>query len=173
MIICDTRERKNEHILKWFDRHGIPYITATVHTGDYVISDRNDIAVERKMSCSELSHNLLSHDKGRFYREIRRAHEAGIKLYVVCEHGHGIESIQDVAKWENPYGRVSGKMLREAIYKCAIGYGCEFIFCNKRQTGKVICEILTKGEYKHEHGSGTASGKQRTVSVQSSGVHGT
>lgn len=143
MIVCDTREQKNEHILKWFDKHSVPFIIATVHTGDYVMNGRNDIAVERKATLSELAHNLLSRDKGRFYREIRRAREAGITLYVVCEHGHGIESIQDVGKWKNPYGKVTGVMLREAIYKCAIGYGCEFVFCNRRQTGKIIYQILT------------------------------
>ena len=146
MIVCDTREQKNEHILKSFDKHSIPYITATVHTGDYVLNGRNDIAVERKATCSELAHNLLSHDKGRFYREIRRAKDEGIKLYIVCENGKGINSIEDVAKWKNPYGKVTGKQLREAIYKCAIGYGCEFIFCSKRQTWKIIYEILTNGE---------------------------
>ena len=145
MIVCDTREQKNDHILKAFDKHGIPFITATVHTGDYVLTGRNDIAVERKATCSELAHNLLSRDKGRFYREIRRAREDGIKLYIVCENGKGINSIEDVAKWKNPYGRVTGKMLREAIDKCAIGYGCEFVFCNKRQTWKVIYQILTGG----------------------------
>lgn len=142
MIICDTREQKNEHILKYFDRHGIAYMVAKVDTGDYVSDGLPGIAIERKMTCGELAHNLLSKDRGRFYREVRRAREQGIKLIIVCEHGKGIESIEDVAKWVNPYGRVTGKMLREAIYKCAIGYGCEFVFCSRRQTWKVIYEIL-------------------------------
>ena len=145
MIICDTREQKNEHILKYFDRHGVDYVVAKVDTADYASDTAPGIAVERKQNCSELAHNLLSADRGRFYREIRRAKESGIKLYIVCEHGHGIERIEDVAKWVNPYGKVTGKALREAIYKCAIGYGCEFIFCNKRQTGKIIVDILMNG----------------------------
>ena len=149
MIICDTREQKNEHILNYFDRHGIPFIIATVQTGDYVDPlNKTAVAVERKANLSELAHNLLSRDRGRFYREIRRAKDEGIKLYIVCEHGHGIQNIQDVGDWKNPYGKVTGKMLREAIYKCAIGYGCEFIFCTKRQTGKIIYRILTEGEYR-------------------------
>ena len=146
MIICDTREQKNEHILKYFERHDIKYAIAKVDTGDYVlVANQHPVAIERKKDCSELAHNLMSHDKGRFYREIRRAHEVGVKLYIVCENGKGINSIEDVAKWQNPYGRVTGRMLREAIYKCSIGYGCEFVFCNKRQTGKIIYEILTNG----------------------------
>ena len=64
---------------------------------------------------------------------------------MICENGKGIKSIEDVAKWENPYGKVSGKSLREAIYSCSIGYGIEFIFCNRRQTGKLIYEILKNG----------------------------
>ena len=152
MIICDTREQKNAHILKYFDTHGIPYRIDTVDTADYMMEDGQwSIRIERKATLSELAHNLMSKDKGRFYREIRRAHGMGIKLYVVCEHGHGVESIEDVASWQNPYGKVTGRQLREAIFKCAIGYGCEFIFCNRRQTGKIIYDILTNGERtKHE-----------------------
>ena len=147
MIICDTREQKNAHILKYFDSHKIPYRIDTVDTADYMMEDGQwSIRVERKATLSELAHNLLSRDKGRFYREIRRAHEMGIKLYIVCEHGHGIESIHDVGNWQNPYGKVTGKQLREAIFKCAIGYGCEFIFCNRRQTGRIIYDILSNGE---------------------------
>lgn len=149
MIICDTREQKNDHILKYFERHDIHYGIAKVEIGDYIlVANKYPVSIERKATLSELAHNLLSPDRGRFYREIRRAHDMGIKLYIVCEHGKGIESIEDVAKWQNPYGKVTGKTLREAIYKCAIGYGCEFVFCNKRQTGKIIYEILTNGERK-------------------------
>ena len=116
MIICDTREQTNEHILKYFDRHDIPYQVATVHTGDYVmISNVHNIAIERKKNLGELAHNLMSRDRGRFYREIRRAREEGTKLFILCEHGKGITCIEDVATWQNPYGRVTGKALREAI----------------------------------------------------------
>ena len=145
MIICDTREQKNQHILKYFERHDIKHIIATVGTGDYISDKAPGIAVERKQNLNELSHNLLSRDRGRFYREIRRARSQGTKLFIVCEHGHDINCIEDVVKWVNPYGRVTGKVLREAIYKCAIGYGCEFIFCDRRHTGKIIAELLNGG----------------------------
>ena len=145
MIICDTREKKNEHILKYFDKHKIDFSIGTVDTADYMLEEKPNVRVERKATLSELAHNLLSSDKGRFYREVRRARESGIKIYVICENGKGIKSIEDVANWQNPYGKVSGRSLREAIYNCSIGYGIEFIFCNRRQTGKLIHEILMNG----------------------------
>lgn len=145
MIIADSREQKNEHVLKYFDKHGIPYIVRALDTADYMIDGEGSVRVDRKQNLSELAHNLLSHDKGRFYREVRRAREAKIKLFVICEHGKGIKSIEDVGNWKNPYGKVTGKTLREAIYRCAISYGVEFIFCTKRQTGKLIYEILKMG----------------------------
>ena len=77
MIVCDTREQKNEHILKYFDRHSIPYIVRALDTADYSLYDDRSVRVDRKQNLSELAHNLLSHDKGRFYREIRRAYEEG------------------------------------------------------------------------------------------------
>lgn len=142
MIICDTREQKNEHILKYFDKHKIQYQVKALDTADYMRLDNPFLRIDRKQNLSELARNLLSSDKGRFYREIRRARENKIHMIILCEHGKGITSIEDVAKWENPYGKVTGRTLREAIYKCAIAYGVEFLFCNRRQTGKRIKEIL-------------------------------
>lgn len=146
MIITDTRERTNEHILRYFDKHGIEHQTTKIDTGDYMDTENPLVRVERKKNLSELAHNLLSPDRSRFYREVRRARESGIKLIVLCEHS-GIKNLDDVKKWRNPYGKVSGKTLADAIFKLYIGYHIEVFFCDKRSTGRRIVEILSEVEH--------------------------
>ncbi len=141
MILCDTREKKNGHVLSYFDKHGIPYSIQTVHTGDYMDTKRMDITVDRKQNLEELCGNLCAKNT-RFWKEVRRSKEEGLKMVVLCEHGGKIKSIKDVAKWKSKYSRVSGKRLMEEIYRVHIAYGVEFLFCDKRSTGKMILEIL-------------------------------
>ena len=141
MILCDTREQKNAHVLAYFDRHGIPYSVQTIRTGDYMDSKKMDVTVDRKRNLEELSGNLCTKNN-RFWREVRRSKEEGLKMVVLCEHGGKIRSIKDVANWKSRYSRVSGKRLMEEIYRVHIAYDVDFLFCDKRSTGRRILEIL-------------------------------
>lgn len=144
MIICDTREKKNSHILKYFEFHGIPYRTQKLDVADYQLENNAGYAIDRKQNLEELSTNLMNKkDHSRFWKEVRRAKEAGIKLVVLCEHGGGIQTIPDVAKWVNKYSGVSGRSLMNEIYRVHIAYGVEFLFCDKRNTGRKIYELLS------------------------------
>lgn len=153
-IIVDSREKPNaiKGILAYFERHEIPYEIRKLDTGDYMLEDHPNLVVDRKHDLKELAQNLLSPDRARFYREVRRARAAGVKLYILCEHGKDVKRIDDVANWTPKYGKVTGKGLREAIYRCAIAYGVEFMFCDKRSTGKRIVEILTNDGGENKNG---------------------
>lgn len=142
MIICDTREKANQNILAYFDKHSIEYKIEKLDTGDYMDSERMDITIDRKRNLGELLTNLCSKDDSRFWREVRRSKEQKIKMIILCEHGGKIKSIRDVASWKSKYSRVTGKQLMEEIYKVHIAYGVEFLFCDKRSTGKRILELL-------------------------------
>lgn len=37
MIICDSREQKNAHILRYFERHNVPYVVRKMETADYMV----------------------------------------------------------------------------------------------------------------------------------------
>lgn len=147
MIICDTREQKNQKILQYFEAHNIPYIEQTLKTGDYMDSDKMDCAVDRKQNLDELLRNMCSSDKSRFWREIRRAHEDGLRLVILCEHGGNYKSIKDVAGFKSKYSKVSGRELMERMYRAHIAYGVEFLFCDKRSTGRRILEILRSAQH--------------------------
>ena len=141
--IFDTREKRNEHIKAYFDKHKIEYEIRKLDVGDYQIEGKPQISVDRKRSLGELSHNLMnSKDHSRFWKEVRRAREQKIKLFVLVEHGGQIKSIEDVAKWTDKYSGVSGRSLSNEIYRVHIAYGVEFLFCDKRCTAKKIIDIL-------------------------------
>lgn len=143
MYIFDTREKKNDHVKAYFDKHGIAYRVEILDVGDYMV-EGGKVSVDRKQNLSELATNLMNRaDHARFWKEVRRAREQGIKLIVLCEHGGKVKTIKDVSEWSSPYSPVSGRALMEEIYKCHISYGVEFLFCSKRSTGKRIVELLT------------------------------
>ncbi len=100
------------------------------------------ITVERKRDLQELLNNLKTSDSSRFWREIRRSKEEGIKMIILCEHGGKIRSIKDVATWKSKYSKVTGRQLMEEMYRAHISYGVEFLFCDKRSTGRRIAELL-------------------------------
>lgn len=146
-IIIDSREKKCDHIKAWFEKNGIEFEVKKLDVGDFMLTDNPKISVDRKQNLSELSRNLTNKtDHSRFWKEVRRAREQGIKLYILCEHGGKIKSIQDVASWNDKYSGVSGRHLMDEIYRTHIAYGVEFLFCDKRCTAWQILEILTKGD---------------------------
>ena len=144
-IIIDSREKKCDHIKAWFDKNGVEYEVKKLDVGDFMFPDNPKVSVDRKQNLSELSRNLTNKaDHSRFWKEIRRAREQSIKLYILCEHGGKIKSIQDVALWNDKYSGVNGRHLMDVIYKLHIGWGVEILFCDKRCTARKIIEILTQ-----------------------------
>jgi ERCC4-type nuclease len=145
VIICDSREKKNGHVLNFFEKNGIEYVIQGMKVADYQIEGVDSIVVDRKQNLDELATNLMNrNDKSRFWREVRRARDRKIKMFVLCEHGAGIKSIEDVSKWNSRFSPVSGRDLMNEIYRVHISYGVEFLFCEKRHTGAEILKILTQ-----------------------------
>ena len=142
MLICDSKEKKNEHILRYFDRHGIDYEIRKLDVGDYMF-EGGTISVDTKRSVDELASNMLNrNDHARFLREAKRAADSGIKLIVLLETSK-YKAIPDLRKWRSKYSGISGRSLMDAIYKTHISYGVEFLFCPKISTGRRIIELLS------------------------------
>lgn len=145
MIVCDTREKKNEHILRYLDFWGIPYRVEKLDTGDYLDDVRPNVVIDRKQNLAELCGNLFSDDKSRFWREVRRAKTGRIRLIFLIEQGGKFKTLQDVPQWKSRFTKITGYQLYNEMCRCHIAYGVEFWFCDKRSTGKRIVEILAKG----------------------------
>ena len=138
----DSREKKNEHILRYFDRHGIDYEIRKLDIGDYML-EGGTISVDTKRSVDELASNMLNrNDHARFLREAKRAADSGVKLIVLLETSK-YKAIPDLREWRSKYSGISGRSLMDAIYKTHIAYGVEFLFCPKISTGRRIVEILS------------------------------
>lgn len=148
-IWIDSREKPKAilKIVAEFNKQGIKYITNKLPVGDYMSFDNPYVIVDRKRTLGELVQNLGS-DSSRFYREVKKAYQFGIKLIVLCEHGGSIKQIEDVVNWNNPRlkdypNAMTGRDLMERIHKVSVSYNIEFIFCDKRVTGKKIIELLS------------------------------
>jgi len=85
VVIVDSRENENSHIIKWFDEKKIQYITQKIESGDYsfylpaapelgIVRDlyfTDKISVERKANLVELSGNYTN-DRLRIESEFIR-----------------------------------------------------------------------------------------------------
>lgn len=142
-IICDTREKKNGHILEYFRMVGVEYEVKKLDTADYMKVGNDKVVIDRKQNLDELARNLTNKsDKSRFWKEVRRSFRDKTKMIVLCEHSRNITCIDDVANWHSKFSPVSGRSLMDEIYRVHIAYGIEFIFCSKADTGKRILELL-------------------------------
>ena len=142
-VTIDSREKKFDHIKSWFEKNGIEYEILKLDEGDYQIEGHPKITVDRKKDMQEM-YNCVVNDKSRFYKEVRRCHEKGIKLYVLIEHGGQIKSLEDVSNWKPKYGTINSREIAERLYRLHISYGVEFLFCDKRSTGRRIVELLSQ-----------------------------
>ena len=97
MIQIDSREHQKviDGIKKAFDEAGEKWFVSKLYVGDYMNYDNPRLVVDRKQNLAELCGNVCQQHE-RFRSEIIRANEAGIKLVFLCEHGKGIEKLDDV-----------------------------------------------------------------------------
>ena len=155
-IQIDTREKQRAivKILQEFDRRGIKHISSKLYVGDYMNFDNPKLIVDRKQNLQELCSNVCQqHD--RFISEIKKANDIGIKIVFLIEHGGSVRCLQDVANWKNPRLKdsplaVSGERLHKIMSTLKSYYNVDFEFCDKRNTGRRIIEILSR--FSHEMG---------------------
>ena len=104
------------------------------------------VIIDRKQNLSEIYTNVCQGHK-RFCAELKRAQDMGIKIIILCEHGFGIKSLDDVKNWYNPRLDKTpyawdGERLFKVLSTIKDKYGIDYVFCEKRETGAKIVEIL-------------------------------
>ena len=162
-IQIDSREKARaiRKIIKTFNDNGVNYFSSKLLVGDYMNLDNPRLIIDRKQNLQELCGNVCQQHE-RFKKELIKAMQANIHLIILVEHGPDINSIEDVFFWKNPRkhevrwkyenGRrvkyvVSAKAVDgEQLYKslCTIRdrYNVRFEFCEKKDTGRKIIELL-------------------------------
>ena len=157
-VQVDSRERKFSHVTDEFDRLGVKWFVSKCVVGDYQSLDNPRLAIDRKANCAELVNNICQqHD--RFRNELIRASDLGITLIFLVEHSRSIQSLSDVRHWINPRKKVSPLVLDGfELYRrlCTIEskYHTQFLFCEKRNTGARIIDILSQNKPKYVSGIG-------------------
>lgn len=164
IIQIDSREKARAitKIVEEFDRQGIKHPVSKLMVGDYMNYDNPRLIVDRKQNLTELCSNVCT-DHERFRKELIKAKENDIQLIFLIEHGKDIERLEDVIWWENPrrwkriqdpetkqWSEIETKAMQgETLYKILKTqerkYGCKFLFCEKKDTGKEIVRILSGG----------------------------
>lgn len=147
-IQIDSREKAKaiKKIMAEFDKQGVRHYTSKLYVGDYMSLDNPRLVVDRKQNLTEVCSNVCQ-DHERFRNELIKAQKAGIQIIVLVEHGKDIKSLEDVIWWLNPRLKTSPKAITgERLYKTLLTleckYGCQFEFCEKKDTGRRIIELL-------------------------------
>lgn len=103
VILVDSREKNNKHILDYFTKNYINYRIEKLDYGDYSfmfpvtatgtnIYFHREICIERKANLEELSNNLAQ-GRERFESEFLRAGNNGCKVYLMVEDTKGYTGI--------------------------------------------------------------------------------
>lgn len=170
-IISDTRQKRGHHKAKeqYFAENGIQVINSKLPAGDYALLTDMSRVVDTKQNLQETTSNLIQ-DHERFRREADFCKEHGIELVVLIEEP-GIHSLEDVKRWENPrlhrYNKIKymhsiGKWktvpepkgkpptdnitLMKIMYTMQVKHGVRWDFCNPKDAGRRVIEILTEGK---------------------------
>lgn len=141
IVIADTREQVNDHITEYLESKKVKTIVRKLDVGDYScqIGDQTferSVAIERKHNLDEICGNLTT-DRERFEREFLRAKALGTKVFLIIED----------ASWDDVYlqnyrSKLTSKSLLASLFSWQVRFNVTIIFCDKRNTGKIIHGIL-------------------------------
>ena len=144
IFVVDRREQPTKSLEKRLE-YLKPYVRETLNAGDYTAKTLLPngewfycpVAIERKMSLTEISGNL-TRERERFRAEFNRAREHGIRLYILIEQ----------ASWEEAYAgayrsQMKPKSMIASLMTWSARYGCSVVMCKRPETaGKLIRDIL-------------------------------
>lgn len=157
MLLVDSREKPKaiQTILKQFENEDVGYSVTKLFIGDYMDYSRPHLVVDRKQSIGELAMNC-TRDHERFRAELERAKSVGATLVILVEQNRykdrdkwiRVETIEDLMLWSSPHTTIRGEKVYRVLRAWMAKYPIRVEFCDKRQTGKRILEILYGNEKK-------------------------
>ena len=154
-LISDTREKKNQHVLDYFEAVGIKYEVAKLDFGDYMDVYRPGIVIDRKQNIAELAKNVVGKDRDRFVRELERANAAGSRLVILVEQNRYLDRDKwirvreptDLMLWSSPHTKIRGERVFRSLSGLIYKYGISVQFCDRRSTGREILRIIYGDNY--------------------------
>ena len=153
VILCDTAEQKNDHIIKVFDEMGVKHKAVSLDFGDYSFTAEGrdfslSCVIERKANINELYSNLTQ-DRERIEREFIFAGSVSNDFCLLIENCPSLDALKNytVPEWEmKRFGRKVdniGDYCYCAIksWECGNKYSFNTIFAeNKADTAVILIE---------------------------------
>lgn len=144
VILVDTREQDTEQLAQRLATLGHQYRREALDAADYMVEYHTEegdtvrlpVAVERKMSLDELA-TCFTSDRERFFREMERLFEAGIKTYLLVEKA----SWEKVQKGDYRSKMGASSMLGSLLW-WSVHYNFHIVFCKQATSGWLIGNIL-------------------------------
>ena len=147
IILTDSREKKNTHIIKLFDEQNIKHRVEKLDFGDYTfiipanedlgikedIHFHNLVSIERKSGIDEVCGNITV---GRKRFEAEYARHKGLMVLMIED-----DRYSDICEG-NYKSKVSHKSLLGTLHKWQIKYDVPFIFVEKQYAGVYICQTF-------------------------------
>lgn len=150
-LLIDTREKPKaiHNILRTFDEAGVVHESTKLLIGDYMDWNRPGVIIDRKQNIAELAKNCTS-DHVRFKAELERAKRAGTHLCILVEQNRykdgdewrRVEDVSDLIRWTSPHTTIRGEKVYRVLVSWINKYDLSVEFCDKRQTGRRILEII-------------------------------
>lgn len=150
LIVCDTRQQKDNYITKYFDKNGIQWIRDNLPSADYMrirwnggfVKDYTTL-IDTKKDVLEIVGNLChTSEHERIKRELERAKELGCEnfIFLICDDK--ITRVSDLQTWANPHTKIKGQTLIKIMVTMTQKYGCRFIFTSRKNAGAKIIELF-------------------------------
>ena len=152
IILTDTRQQKEEHILKEFDNQGILHIRTTLSSADYMALRYNSkrgmyldysILIDTKKDLNEVAMNLCRKEEHeRIKREVAKARELGCQKFCFLIADDSIQNINDIKNWRSKFSKVKGETLLKIMFTMSKKYNIIFTITSRENIGKKIIELL-------------------------------
>jgi len=149
VVLTDTREKCNEHILTGFDKLNVAHQAMALSCGDYSVMlpampevgiNRDtyfdaEIIIERKANLDELAGNFTTH-RERFKDEMIRAGFAS--KYLLIEQGGSYAAILN----RQYRSRLSEKSFLASLLSFQAKYGLNVMFCGPDMSAELIWGLI-------------------------------
>lgn len=151
IILTDSRQQKENHITKTFDKQGIIHIRTGLPSADYMALRYEQgkgfyldysVLIDTKKDLLELCGNLTKeHD--RLVREVEKGHELGCEDFVFIIGDTKIKTIDDIKKWSSPHTRIKGYTLLKIMQTFKDHHNCKFMIVPKKEMGNKVIDLLS------------------------------
>lgn len=156
LILTDSRQRLENHIIKEFDKQGILHIRTGLPSADYMAVRYNEekgfyldysILIDTKKDLLELCNNMTrTTEHQRVVREVELGQSLSCKRFIFLAGDNSIKSVEDIKKWSNKHTKIKGETLLKILTTFKQHHNCEIMIVPKNKMGETIIKLLEGGD---------------------------